>query len=32
MGAVWYYAESNRVMSLMGRGTLQRIMADGSSA
>jgi aminoglycoside phosphotransferase (APT) family kinase protein len=28
MGAVWYYADSNRPMSLMGRRTLQRIMAD----
>jgi len=31
MGAVWYYTESNPAMSLMGRRTLQRIMADGSS-
>jgi aminoglycoside phosphotransferase (APT) family kinase protein len=31
MGAVWYYAESNPAMSLMGRRTLHRIMADGSS-
>jgi aminoglycoside phosphotransferase (APT) family kinase protein len=30
MGAVWYYIESNPAMSLMGRRTLQRIMADGS--
>jgi len=30
MGAVWYYAESNPPMSLMGRRTLHRIMADGS--
>lgn len=29
MGAVWYYAESNPAMSLMGRRTLHRIMADG---
>jgi aminoglycoside phosphotransferase (APT) family kinase protein len=28
MGAVWYYADSNPPMSLMGRGTLQRVMAD----
>jgi len=28
MGAVWYYVESNQAMSLMGRRTLQRIMAD----
>ena len=32
MGAVWYYAESNPAMSLMGRRTLRRIMADGSSS
>ena len=31
MGAVWYYTESNPAMSLMGRRTLRRIMADGSS-
>ena len=31
MGVVWYYAESNPAMSLMGRRTLRRIMADGSS-
>ena len=31
MGAVWYYTKSNPAMSLMGRRTLQRIMADGSS-
>jgi len=30
MGAVWYYVESNPAMSLMGRRTLRRIMADGS--
>jgi aminoglycoside phosphotransferase (APT) family kinase protein len=30
MGAVWYYVESNPAMSLMGRRTLQRIMADTS--
>jgi aminoglycoside phosphotransferase (APT) family kinase protein len=29
MGAVWYYVESNPAMSLMGRRTLHRIMADG---
>jgi len=28
MGAVWYYVESNPTMSLMGRRTLARIMAD----
>jgi aminoglycoside phosphotransferase (APT) family kinase protein len=28
MGAVWYYLESNPVMSLMGRRTLQRVSAD----
>lgn len=27
MGAVWYYVESNPAMSLMGRRTLQRIVA-----
>jgi aminoglycoside phosphotransferase (APT) family kinase protein len=32
MGAVWYYVESNRAMSLMGQRTLQRIMADTSSS
>ena len=32
MGAVWYYVESNPAMSLMGRRTLQRIMADTSSS
>lgn len=31
MGVVWYYVESNPVMSRMGRRTLARIMADGSS-
>jgi aminoglycoside phosphotransferase (APT) family kinase protein len=31
MGAAWYYVESNPAMSLMGRRTLQRIMADPSS-
>ena len=31
MGALWYYVESNPAMSLMGRRTLQRIMADTSS-
>jgi aminoglycoside phosphotransferase (APT) family kinase protein len=28
MGLVWYYAESNPGMSLMGRRTLQRILAE----
>jgi hypothetical protein len=28
MGAVWYYVDSNPAMSLMGRRTLQRIIAD----
>jgi aminoglycoside phosphotransferase (APT) family kinase protein len=28
MGLVWYYADSNPVMSLMGRRTLERIQAD----
>ena len=28
MGAVWYYVESNPHMSLMGRRTLDRLMAD----
>jgi len=28
MGTVWYYVESNQAMSLMGRRTLHRIMAD----
>ena len=32
MGAVWYYVDSNPAMSRMGRRTLDRIMADGSSA
>ena len=32
MGLVWYYAESNPAMSLMGRRTLQRIMADTASS
>jgi aminoglycoside phosphotransferase (APT) family kinase protein len=31
MGAGWYYVRSNPAMSLMGRRTLQRIMADTSS-
>jgi aminoglycoside phosphotransferase (APT) family kinase protein len=31
MGAVWYYVKSNPPMSLMGRRTLHRIMADASS-
>jgi aminoglycoside phosphotransferase (APT) family kinase protein len=32
MGAVWYYVETNPAMSRMGRRTLDRIMADESSA
>lgn len=32
MGAVWYYIESNPPMSRMGQRTLQRIVADTSSA
>ena len=32
MGAAWYYVNSNPAMSVMGRRTLQRIMADPSSA
>jgi hypothetical protein len=32
MRAVWYYVESNSAMSLMGQRTLQRIVADTSSA
>ena len=28
MGAVWYYADSNPVMSRLGRTTLDRIMAE----
>jgi aminoglycoside phosphotransferase (APT) family kinase protein len=32
MGAVWYYVESNPAMSRMGVRTLDRIMADESSA
>jgi aminoglycoside phosphotransferase (APT) family kinase protein len=28
IGAVWYYLESNRAMSQMGRRTLDRIMTD----
>jgi aminoglycoside phosphotransferase (APT) family kinase protein len=28
MGAVWYYHESNPVMSRMGRRTLERVIAD----
>jgi aminoglycoside phosphotransferase (APT) family kinase protein len=31
MGAVWYYAQSNPAMSLMGQRTLQRIVADTSA-
>jgi aminoglycoside phosphotransferase (APT) family kinase protein len=32
IGAVWYYVQSNPAMSLMGQRTLQRIVADTSSA
>jgi aminoglycoside phosphotransferase (APT) family kinase protein len=32
MGVVWYYAQSNPSMSALGRRTLQRIVADQSSA
>jgi aminoglycoside phosphotransferase (APT) family kinase protein len=32
MGLVWYYVESNPAMSLTGRRTLQRIVADTPSA
>ncbi len=32
MGLVWYYLQSNPAMSLLGRRTLQRVMADISSA
>ena len=32
MGAVWYYVDSNPAMSRMGQRTLDRIMADESSA
>jgi aminoglycoside phosphotransferase (APT) family kinase protein len=32
MGTVWYYIDTNPAMSRMGRRTLTRIMADGSSA
>jgi aminoglycoside phosphotransferase (APT) family kinase protein len=32
MGAVWYYVDSNPAMHRMGRCTLQRILADTSSA
>jgi len=30
MGAAWYYIESNPTMSLMGRRTLERILADSA--
>jgi aminoglycoside phosphotransferase (APT) family kinase protein len=30
LGAVWYYVRSNPTMSLMGRRTLERILADSS--
>jgi aminoglycoside phosphotransferase (APT) family kinase protein len=32
MGAVWYYVQSNPAMSRMGRRTLDRILADESTA
>ncbi|MEV4325801.1 aminoglycoside phosphotransferase family protein [Microbispora rosea] len=32
MGVVWYYLETNPVMSRMGRRTLERILADGGPA
>ena len=32
MGAAWYYLESNPAMTLLGQRTLQRILADSSSA
>jgi aminoglycoside phosphotransferase (APT) family kinase protein len=32
MGLVWYYAESNPVMSRMGRRTLRRLMAESASS
>jgi hypothetical protein len=32
MGLVWYYVESNPVMSRMGRRSLERILADKSLA
>jgi aminoglycoside phosphotransferase (APT) family kinase protein len=32
MGLVWYYADSNPVMSRTGRRTLDRILADHSGA
>jgi len=28
MGLVWYYADSNPVMSAIGRRTLDRLLAD----
>lgn len=31
MGLVWYYLESNTALSLMGRRTLQRVLADRPS-
>jgi hypothetical protein len=30
MGLVWYYAETNPVMSRLGRVTLDRIQSDSS--
>ncbi|PZS28892.1 MAG: aminoglycoside phosphotransferase [Pseudonocardiales bacterium] len=32
IGAAWYYVASNPAMSLMGRRTLQRLLADRSAA
>jgi aminoglycoside phosphotransferase (APT) family kinase protein len=32
MGLVWYYAETNPVMSRLGRVTLDRIQSDGRPA
>jgi aminoglycoside phosphotransferase (APT) family kinase protein len=32
MGLVWYYADTNPVMSRTGRRTLERILADSSAA
>ena len=31
LGAVWYYAETNLAMSIMGRRTIGRIIADAAS-
>lgn len=30
MGLVWYYVESNPIMSALGRRTLDRLLADAS--